>query len=158
MSTAHLPARRQPGALTLLCLLLTLSVLLFGYRSCGGEGRAIDLPAVSTTVRVPSPPQAPPPGMDPMAPALVLAGCPQRVRDMIVHLRGVPGWASRPGIRGGRIFRNLEGILPRGVRYREYDVVAGLPRTAERLVVSADKANFYWTRDHYQTFTPIVLP
>ena len=157
MFTTHHPARRAPGVLPLLCLLATVLLLGLAHRSCSSAGPAT-LPPVATTVPVPPPPGGGPPAVDPMLPAVLLANCPQRVRDMVVHLRSIPGWASRSGVRGGRIFKNYERILPQTARYREYDLVPGLPRNAERIVVSLDKSNFYWTQDHYQTFTPIILP
>ena len=157
MSPTHLPARHQPAGLPLLCLLAALLLTLLTHRACSATGPAA-LPPVTTTVPAPAPPKAPPPAVDPLLPAVLLTNCPQRVRDMVVHLRSIPGWASRPGVRGGRIFNNYERILPQAARYREYDLVPGLPRNAERIVVSLDKGNFYWTQDHYQTFTPIILP
>lgn len=159
MPTTHFPARPRPSGLPFLCLAAAtaLALFLFTHRGCARATSAA-LPPVSATVPVPAAPKPTPPTVDPLLPAVALAQCPERVRAMVVHLRGAAGWASRPGIRGGRVFRNYEGVLPRAARYREYDVVAGRPRTAERIVVSLDKSNFYWTQDHYRTFTPILLP
>lgn len=139
----------------LLCL---LGLLFFtSLRTCG-SAQTIALPAVKATVPVPKPP---PGNMDPTIPLMALAQAPPHVQRVIQHLRTIRHWNPLAGFRGGRIFRNLEGILPRGATYREYDVrplVTGVPRNAERIVVDASRRNFYYTTDHYETFTQILLP
>ncbi len=62
------------------------------------------------------------------------------------------------GYKGGRVFRNREGILPKGKTYYEFDVYPNRPdvsRGAERLVVDQKKSVFYYTKDHYDTFVKI---
>jgi guanyl-specific ribonuclease Sa len=83
------------------------------------------------------------------------------VQRVVQHLRTIKSWNPLTGFKGGRIFRNLEGVLPKKAIYREYDVLphlAGVPRNAERIVVDATRRNFYYTTDHYSTFTQILLP
>lgn len=147
-------SNQLPGAL-LLCLLALL--FLTSLRTCG-RAHVTQLPAVKTTVPAPKPP---PGKIDPALPVLVLSQAPPHVQKVVQHLRNVRHWNPLVGYRGGRIFRNLEGALPRGQTYREYDVrplVTAVPRNAERVVVDASRRNFYYTSDHYHTFTQISLP
>ena len=74
------------------------------------------------------------------------------------------GWDSRynyvgevaPGKSiGGDYFGNYDGLLPdeKGRKWRECDVnYRGKKRGAERLIYSNDGL-YYYTNDHYQTFT-----
>ena len=157
MPTHTLPNRPLAGLL-LPCLLL-LAVLFIGYRDCTPAGSAT-LPAVHT-VPVPPPSSPRPPKIDPTIPLLALQQCPPHVRRAVAWLRSTPGLRYLRGYRGGKVFRNAEQLLPRGGRYHEFDVHplrAGVSRGTERLVTSADKARFYYTSDHYTTFTQIQLP
>lgn len=69
----------------------------------------------------------------------------------------------RDGLRrgqraGGFPFGNFEGQLPRrGVTYTEYDInpYNGYQRDGERIVVGSN-GKYYYTGDHYQTFTEIT--
>lgn len=55
---------------------------------------------------------------------------------------------------GGDRFGNYEGRLPRG-SWRECDIdTKGRPRGTKRLVYSDDR-RYYYTEDHYQTFTKV---
>jgi guanyl-specific ribonuclease Sa len=92
---------------------------------------------------------------------LALKDAPRHVQRVVHHLRSIRHWRPLRGYKGGRAFRNLEGQLPAGRRYFEYDVHAlrpGVSRGAERLVVDESKTLFYYTRDHYSTFRQIRLP
>ena len=92
---------------------------------------------------------------------LALKESPRHVQRVIQHLRTIRHWHPPRGFKGGRPFRNLEGKLPRGRTYYEFDVHPlrpGVSRGAERLVVDESKQLFYYTRDHYSTFTQIRLP
>jgi len=155
MLTLPKPSSPQLPAISILCLLTLL--FLTSLRTCG-RAQTAQLPAVKTTV----PPPKPPPGnIDPAIPLLALSQAPPHVQKVVRHLRIVQHWKPLSGFKGGRIFRNFEGILPRGTTYREYDVrplVTGVPRNAERIVVDATRRNFYYTQDHYSTFTQIQLP
>jgi ribonuclease T1 len=58
----------------------------------------------------------------------------------------------------GRAFKNYEGRLPAGGKYREYDVdptLPGTPRNAERIVVDEGTGQAWYTDDHYGSFTEI---
>jgi len=157
------PASATLPGLAILCLLTLLFIT--SLRTCtsassAGAVRAhnLQLPAVKTTVPAPKPP---PGNIDPALPLMALSQAPAYVQKGIQHLRSVKHWKPLAGHKGGRIFRNFEGLLPKGTTYREYDLrpfVAGVPRNAERLVVDASRRNFYYTADHYQTFTQILLP
>ncbi|WP_157472243.1 ribonuclease domain-containing protein [Neolewinella persica] len=155
MLTLPKPSSHQlPGAL-ILCL---LTLLLFtSLRTCA-PAQITQLPAVKTTVPIPKPPRG---NIDPALPVLALAQSPPHVQRVVQHLRTIKSWNPLAGFRGGRTFRNLEGVLPKRAVYREYDVLpnlAGVPRGAERIVVDATRRNFYYTSDHYTTFTQILLP
>ncbi|WP_370187567.1 ribonuclease domain-containing protein [Aeromicrobium sp.] len=70
--------------------------------------------------------------------------------------------APLPGFKGGKVFGNREGILPRtpGLTYREWDVnpyVKGVNRGPERIVTGSD-GSAYWTGDHYRSFLTIRKP
>ena len=152
-----LPKSSSPTlpAITILCLLALL--FLTSLRTCE-RAQTTQLPAVKTTV----PPPKPPPGtIDPTIPLLALSQAPPHVQKVVQHLRSAKHWNPMAGFKGGRLFRNFEGVLPKGATYREYDVrplVTGVPRNAERVVVDATRRNFYYTTDHYSTFTQILLP
>jgi hypothetical protein len=82
---------------------------------------------------------------------------PQKVVDTLEHVRQT----GKPpaGFVGGRTFRNAEGRLPSGGRYREFDVdprpLPGNTRNAERLVVDENSGRAWYTDDHYGTFTEV---
>jgi guanyl-specific ribonuclease Sa len=142
-------------AITFLCLLALL--FLTSLRTCG-RAQITQLPAVKITVPAPKPP---PGNIDPGLPLLALSQAPPHVHKVVQHLRNARHWNPMAGYRGGRIFRNLEGVLPKGQTYREYDVrplVTGVSRGAERIVADASRRNFYYTTDHYHTFNQILLP
>ncbi|MEL7160535.1 MAG: ribonuclease domain-containing protein [Bacteroidota bacterium] len=143
-----------PGAL-FLCLLTLL--FLTSLRTCD-RAHTSQLPAVKTTVPAPKPPLG---NIDPTIPVLAFAQARPQVQRVVQYLRQITHWKPLKGFKGGRTFRNLEGRLPQGPAYREYDVhplVPGVGRGAERIVVDATRRNFYYTTDHYNTFTQILLP
>lgn len=155
MLTLPKSSSNQLSGALILCL-LTLLFLTF-LRTCG-RAQTTQLPAVKTTVPTPKPP---PGNIDPAIPILALTQAPPHVQKVVQHLRTVKDWKPLAGFKGGRTFRNFEGILPKVGTYREYDVrplVTGMPRNAERIVVDASRRNFYYTTDHYSTFTQIQLP
>jgi ribonuclease T1 len=91
--------------------------------------------------------------MDPLAAKAI----PGKALDTLrtVQRTGAPP----PGYVGGRVFKNAEGRLPAGGRYREYDVDpapgVGGRRNAERLVVDESTGKAWYTDDHYGSFTEI---
>jgi len=92
---------------------------------------------------------------------MLLSQAPPHVQKVVRYLRTVRHWNPLAGFKGGRTFRNLEGILPKTTTYREYDVrplVTGVGRGRERIVVDAVRRNFYYTKDHYGTFSKIQQP
>ncbi|MGV9709291.1 ribonuclease domain-containing protein [Gordonia sp. NPDC003424] len=77
-----------------------------------------------------------------------------------------PDAADAPGTKGGTVFRNNEGHLPKTgkngspITYREWDVnpkKPGKSRDAERIVTGSDGSAWY-TDDHYQSFVMIRGP
>ena len=138
-----------------LLLGFTLFVILFGgYRSCQETTTA-----ALTERLTPRLPESGGSGAAGVA-TLALKDAPRHVQRVVDHLRTVRHWRPLRGFKGGRVFRNLEGQLPRGRTYYEYDVHAlrpGVSRGAERLVVDESKQLFYYTRDHYSSFVRIAL-
>lgn len=136
---------------------LLLSLLFFaGYRSCAtGKDYSVSSgksPQISP--RIPSGGEAGTPGII----AVTFNQAPRHVRQLIEKLKNSKHFNPPTGFKGGRFFRNREGVLPQGKTYYEYDVrpyVKGQSRGAERLVVDQQKQNFYYTKDHYKTFIKI---
>ncbi len=84
------------------------------------------------------------------------ADVPQKARDVLAEIQKRKG-EPPPGYVGGRTFGNRERRLPRG-SYREYDVNPkrrGKSRGAERIVIEQRTGKAYYSRDHYETFTPM---
>jgi RHS repeat-associated protein len=94
---------------------------------------------------------------------------PRSARNVLNYANNKNG-AAQPGYKGGRVFENKEGILPKTnqvgqpITYREYDVNPkptqeekdnGQDRGTERVVID-NYGNGYYTNDHYETFTPIT--
>lgn len=138
-------------------LLFLLSALLFaGYRSCAtaeaagsGPGRA---PGIT-----PETPETGGGGGVGIA-TLALKKAPEHVRKLVNYLKSNKGFRAPEGYKGGRVFRNREGALPKGKTYYEYDLHPyrpGLSRGGERLVADQQKSVFYYTKDHYGTFVKI---
>ena len=136
---------------TLLLLLLTF-LLFTGYRSC------VRTSGLHTTGSIwPRPAPQPPSGGSGIA-TLPLSQAPRHVRRVIDHLKQVKHLRPPRGFQGGRLFRNREGMLPKGRTWYEFDVhplQPGVSRGGERLVVDRSKQFFYYTRDHYRTFVRV---
>ena len=86
---------------------------------------------------------------------------PKKVFEVIEHIKKYD--KAPDGYVGGRQFMNYEKLLPQvdnkgnKIKYREWDVnpkVEGQNRGKERLVSSNDGV-FYYTNDHYQSFTEV---
>ena len=81
---------------------------------------------------------------------------PGKARAVLAEIQKRNG-EPPPGYVGGRTFSNRERRLPRG-SYREYDVnpkKSGRNRGTERIVIEQRTGKAYYTRDHYETFTPM---
>jgi len=83
-------------------------------------------------------------------------GVPENAIAVLSHIRRT----GKPpaGYVGGRTFQNRERNLPRGGRYREYDVnpkIKGKNRGPERLVIDHKSGKAWYTPDHYRTFVLI---
>jgi RHS repeat-associated protein len=88
---------------------------------------------------------------------------PQKANNVLSHVKAKN--AAPPGYKGGRTFAN-DGrgggqVLPKfdaqgnPIAYREFDVnpyQQGVNRGSERIVVGSD-GNYYYTDNHYTTFT-----
>jgi ribonuclease T1 len=81
---------------------------------------------------------------------------PEKARAVLAEIQRRKG-EPPAGYVGGRTFGNRERRLPRG-SYREYDVnpkKPGRSRGAERIVIEQRTGKAYYSRDHYETFTPM---
>src|SRR5215471_6514695 len=81
---------------------------------------------------------------------------PEKAREVLAEIQKRNG-EPLPGYVGGRVFGNRERRLPRG-DYREYDVNPKRPgknRGTERIVIEQRTGKAYYSRDHYETFTPM---
>jgi len=81
---------------------------------------------------------------------------PEKAREILAEIQKRNG-EPLPGYVGGRVFGNRERQLPRG-DYREYDVNPKRPgknRGTERIVIEQRTGKAYYSRDHYETFTPM---
>lgn len=90
------------------------------------------------------------------APAVV-SNVPRKAKTIASYIKRNNGATKRHYVGGGE-FENNERRLPVG-SYREYDVNPrrrGVDRGAERIVVS-DDWKFYYTNDHYRTFTQFIV-
>jgi guanyl-specific ribonuclease Sa len=135
-------------------LLLSL-LFFFTLRACS-KSNSGGGPGWGFTQRPPSDP-----GSGSGITTLAFAELPKHVQRVVEHLRTVKHFRPLRGYKGGRAFRNREGLLPKQRNYYEFDVHPFRPersRGAERLVVDESKRFFYYTRDHYRTFTQIRLP
>lgn len=67
-------------------------------------------------------------------------------------------WDSAPGCAiGGNRFGNYEGLLPDG-KWTECDVdYFGGHRGADRIIFGSNGSEIYYTADHYNTFTKIIV-
>ena len=76
--------------------------------------------------------------------------------DMVKKIDGNGGNAL-DGYVGGRTFQNVEGLLPDGITYKEYDINPKMDnqgRDALRLVLG-DDGSAYYTNDHYDSFVKL---
>ena len=85
---------------------------------------------------------------------------PQAARNALAQI-GIrqeilsPDGQTQNAYVGGRVFHNLQSVLPQGTTYIEHDVhlyVPGVNRGPERIVRGSDGRDWY-TNDHYATFT-----
>jgi ribonuclease T1 len=86
---------------------------------------------------------------------------PAKVLDVLAYVD--KNAAAPEGYVGGRVFKNLEQLLPKTnlngekIKYQEWDVnpkKQGRNRGKERLVTGNDRSA-YFTDDHYNTFKKI---
>ena len=137
--------------------LFLLSILLFaGYRSCSKIGGVNRNSGEASHITPKTPGTGG--GTDAGIVTLALSKAPGHVRKLMSYLKSVKHFNPPKGYKGGRVFRNREGILPKGKTYYEFDVHPFRPdvsRGAERLVVDQKKSVFYYTKDHYGTFVKI---
>ena len=93
---------------------------------------------------------------EPLSRATREAQVPEKAREVLAEIQKRNG-EPLPGYVGGRVFGNRERRLPHG-DYREYDVNPKRPgknRGTERIVIEQRTGKAYYSRDHYETFTPM---
>lgn len=82
---------------------------------------------------------------------------PNKAKDVLKHIKKKK--SPPQGYKGGKTFNNRDGKLPKGGKYKEYDIdpkVKGKPRGAGRIVVDEATGQAWYTPDHYDTFIPIT--
>lgn len=125
-------------------------------------GTAVDDPSPgSDDAPSPSPTQEAPaddvPGTDPGSglPVVEVTDLPGEAAEVLADIdRGGPYDYDRDGVT----FGNYEGVLPDEQRgyYREYTVeTPGLSHRGARRIVVGGGTLFYWTDDHYESFSRI---
>jgi len=145
---------KSKGLTSGILLIITL-FLLFAVRTC----QEFSSSTSSTTTNVVSPIPDQPDNSNIGISHLLLSQAPRHVRKMINYLKSIRHFTPPKGYKGGKVFRNREGKLPRDKKYREYDVhptIQNQSRGKERLVIDEQKSVFYYTKDHYNTFVKIV--
>ena len=93
---------------------------------------------------------------DPSPATTAVAQLPNEERSAIQATIGlIRGGGPFPYAKDGSEFQNREGRLPQKVHgyYREYTVeTAGSADRGARRIVAGRDGEFYYTRDHYQSF------
>lgn len=78
--------------------------------------------------------------------------------EAIVTLELIDDGGPYPYEQDDSVFENREGILPDRQRgyYQEYTVeTPGLGHRGAKRIVTGDSTEFYWTTDHYSSFSRI---
>lgn len=140
-----------------LVVLLFASILFFtGYKACWSNlGTRASTGGMMQIEPKPNPEDS---GVGAGVASILAKEAPDHVRRMIRYLKAAKGFEPPKGYKGGRVFRNREGLLPPQKNYYEFDVHPlrpGVSRGAERLVVDQEKTVFYYTKDHYSSFCKI---
>lgn len=119
----------------------------------GGE---LQLPSPSDTGAASMPPLDGP--IDPTSGLRVIAEA-HLPPEAVDTLRLIDGGGPFPYDQDDSIFQNREGILPDQPEgyYREYTVVTpGVDGRGARRIVTGARGEFYWTDDHYRSFSRIA--
>jgi ribonuclease T1 len=80
-------------------------------------------------------------------------------REAQATLRLIEAGGPFPYARDGVFFQNRERLLPPKPRnyYREYTVpTPGIAHRGARRIVAGQRAEYYYTQDHYRTFARIT--
>jgi ribonuclease T1 len=90
-------------------------------------------------------------------PTILYDDLPDQAKDTIDLIdQGGPFPYDRDGIT----FQNREGLLPSRPRgyYREYTVITpGASNRGARRIIAGDDDEFYYTDDHYESFSRVVF-
>lgn len=101
-----------------------------------------------------NPPRAGPPGI----PEIAYDDLPREALETIILIIEDGPF---PFDRDGITFQNREGLLPDEPRgyYKEYTVITpGVSTRGARRIVAGAEGEFYYTDDHYESFSWVVLP
>jgi ribonuclease T1 len=89
-------------------------------------------------------------------PVIQVSALPPEARATLALIRA---GGPYPHARDGSVFANREGLLPRAARgtYREYTVMTpGRKDRGARRIVAVNRAEFYYTEDHYRSFRRVI--
>lgn len=87
-------------------------------------------------------------GVNASPPAIERSNLPENAQNTLNQLEKNNFQSPPQGYKGGGVFENKEGYLPRG-EYKEWDVAPSVGgRNAQRFV-SDTNGNVYWTETHY---------
>ena len=128
----------------------------------GESSTATDTTSVGSAPASPTPSSAAPstpPATDEASglPLITLEQLPPEAIDVIDDIYAGGPFAYD---KDGSTFGNYEGILPDEYRgyYREYTVdTPGSRDRGARRIVEGESGEFYWTDDHYESFSRIAL-
>ena len=144
--------RDRPGGAEALVALALLALALLVAAGCGAIAPvATSPPATAAT----SPPATR--AVDPTSglPVIGVADLPPEALSTIVLIRSDGPF---PFSQDGSVFQNREGLLPAHPPgwYHEYTVeTPSSPDRGPRRIVTGQDGTFYWTDDHYDSFSVI---
>jgi len=148
---------RTRASLGALVVVLLLALLFWWSDQQTGDDTARAGGDAASQAASPGPAADDVPAADPVSglPVVEVEDLPGEAAEVLADIdRGGPYEYDRDGTT----FGNYEGILPDGPRghYREYTVgTPGLTHRGARRIVVGGGTSFYWTDDHYESFSRI---
>jgi ribonuclease T1 len=131
-----------------------LAALVWWSQSGGGNENRPANPGATTSVA----PSLSPGSTDPQSglPSVAVAALPPEARQTLDRIDADGPFRYD---QDGSTFGNFEAILPQHPRgyYKEYTVdTPGSPDRGARRIVAGDGGDFYYTNDHYNSFSRIT--
>ena len=155
--------QRYQWLLVLVAAALLLAWLLTGGQDGDRDGTAADTSSArsststSELTEAGEPTATPPSGTDPGSglPYVAEASLPAEARDVLDRI-DAGGPFTYPD-DDGKTFQNREDLLPDRPMgyYREYTVESAPRVRGPRRIVTGDAGEYYWTDDHYDSFSRI---